>query len=712
MEIKEPKILDLISKSEKKELVLPNFQRDFVWDIKKQKVLLSSFFTGLPSGNILSIQGDASDYDSRSVCFNASVKPAIKCSFLLDGQQRFSVLKNAFFNLYNDDLPSSWQSQWSIIFEKLRNRFFINVDPENTELDFFGYKSMIFDKSIFSKIDPEELEQFIEAKNITEKNQNQYYHPGYEPIDKKGKKMPAQARRIKICEEMSSEGLVPLFELYAGGSNSLHNKTLTKIAEIRTAQMKSDLIEKDKICVLKTVEDNIEDFFKKKKSSEIDKAWMKLEAKWVNSVTTFLESLLHNKLLEIELDRSETKRAYAIFEAINLPGTPLSDYDLIVARAARNTKQKHLTQFLIAELQKQHKLPLSLTSKINGAKPNNSKPSEFGCITKSNELTKEIKIRFLQMLTIISKCKLAQKKEVLSIDHLKRKKFLDLNEAEINKNSVFAINALIRAIEFLRYRCGIQTLEEVPYKLMILPIANIFFDEKNWKNEKVLNKVEYWYWVSIFSGEYQMDQNEKAKEDIINLEKFIKGSDPKSHIFSTKRHKSIFKIANYCDEETLLCKESESQTPSAIHTTILNYILSNQPYDFTTDLKGGNVRLNSWSDFKLEDHHICPLVSKKTMNSTSTTQIRKDKKEILNSPINRTFISKEANRKIGAFDPTEYFKYVSDFAKYGHCVAMPFEKKYTKKSNESEDDFYLRVCEERYHSFYNKINEELYELID
>lgn len=48
------KLEEIIKKSEEKELLLPNFQRDFVWDRKeKQKDLLASFVFNIPIGSLL-----------------------------------------------------------------------------------------------------------------------------------------------------------------------------------------------------------------------------------------------------------------------------------------------------------------------------------------------------------------------------------------------------------------------------------------------------------------------------------------------------------------------------------------------------------------------------------------------------------------------------------------------------------------------------------
>ncbi|CAB1075771.1 hypothetical protein D1AOALGA4SA_3582 [Olavius algarvensis Delta 1 endosymbiont] len=98
----------------KKKLVLPNFQRSFIWDENNQKKLLSSFFLGLPVGNILILEGRNSDFAARELCTHESIIPREDCSYLLDGQQRISTLKSIFSNLYPED-PTKWRDPWDTI---------------------------------------------------------------------------------------------------------------------------------------------------------------------------------------------------------------------------------------------------------------------------------------------------------------------------------------------------------------------------------------------------------------------------------------------------------------------------------------------------------------------------------------------------------------------------------------------------------------------
>lgn len=119
---------DIFKADSNKKLVLPDFQRDFVWEIEKQKGLLSSLLVGLPIGSILIVEGKKDDFPSRPLGFTERITPKEDCNFLLDGQQRLSCLKSIFDDLFtgNDD----WNDVRKKLYGKLQNRWFIKMKPD------------------------------------------------------------------------------------------------------------------------------------------------------------------------------------------------------------------------------------------------------------------------------------------------------------------------------------------------------------------------------------------------------------------------------------------------------------------------------------------------------------------------------------------------------------------------------------------------------
>jgi hypothetical protein len=635
----------------------------------------------------------------------------------LDGQQRFSTLKNTFTDLYSHVKPSDWRQIWDPLFKQLRYRFYIKICGADT--DYFGYEKLQFNKDVFSTIEPSNLLDYIEVKNILAKDSSRFFHPAFNPLDSAGNELSLSKRRAEIIEGFVNEELIPLYELipYQTTANlTLHSRVLNSLAINRQNKLRDELGSNtvEIIKLLENVDNNIEDYIVNSDNDGINRAWIALATNWAKDVQQFLESRMKNEMAQIVLEREEIARAFAIFEVINEPGTPLDEYDLVVAKAARNTSQSNLTERVLNKLKTSFVLSDALCDRLKRPYPNIINLASIGLIEDKGP-SKDVKTRFLQVLSIISHCIVGG--EDLTINHLKREKFLSLTSDQINDNYEKALTGIIRAYLFFHMRLGITNISQIPYKLMLIPIAKVLLVDANWESKDVINKIEYWYWSSLFSGYYKMNQNTRAFEDIAYLENFVNSGINNFEI----RESKVFEDEEYSDKSTL-CLESEIAVPKAIEQGILQYVLSNQPKDF---IQTNNLSLNTWEiaekikvDFKgngtleelsIEDHHICPLNDKATLNE-STSLLRSEPTERLNSPLNRTYISKYSNRLIGPFSPSNYFDFVSDAAKYGHCIPMPINTKYIKMAHESNEDYYLRIVHERFEILKVKLKEELFAL--
>ena len=56
---------EMIELIQKQELLLPDFQRGFVWDIEMQQRLVASVLTKMPIGSILVLEADTEDFGCR-----------------------------------------------------------------------------------------------------------------------------------------------------------------------------------------------------------------------------------------------------------------------------------------------------------------------------------------------------------------------------------------------------------------------------------------------------------------------------------------------------------------------------------------------------------------------------------------------------------------------------------------------------------------------
>lgn len=94
---------EIVRDIDDRKILLPDFQRDFVWkDEERQKKIVASVLTKMPIGSILLLTSSADEYCSKIIGRNADLNTSDitgDVDFLLDGQQRITVLTNVFSNV-------------------------------------------------------------------------------------------------------------------------------------------------------------------------------------------------------------------------------------------------------------------------------------------------------------------------------------------------------------------------------------------------------------------------------------------------------------------------------------------------------------------------------------------------------------------------------------------------------------------------------------
>jgi len=95
-----------VRKIESNKILLPDFQREFVWkDEEQQKKIVASVLAKMPIGSILLLKSKPDEYTSKIIgCKNRIDASELsgEVEFLLDGQQRITVLTNVFSNIIHD----------------------------------------------------------------------------------------------------------------------------------------------------------------------------------------------------------------------------------------------------------------------------------------------------------------------------------------------------------------------------------------------------------------------------------------------------------------------------------------------------------------------------------------------------------------------------------------------------------------------------------
>lgn len=711
MEYKKSTINDLIIKSQQNELLLPNFQREYVWERPdNQKELLVSILYDIPVGSLLILNGESEYFATKKLCVRQVFEEKKRDStlYLLDGQQRLSTIKSMFIDFF--DNPNTWESTFNSLYPKLRTRWFLRIIPKENEPDIFGWKKLKFDSLQLLNYTPNEISNFVEYKVLNKNDNDKWYHPEYrKDLWYENNKVKSSVRKNTISIQASQDGMLALYSIIMKPgekeSSTLHYKTLTKIADARIDELISEVDDK-KLDIKDVIPDYSED-------EEITEQWNALKSDWITDIIRFLNKINEKEIPIIELVKEEMSRAIYTFERVNKGGTALSTYDLIVAKAAHNQGLESLTDRILKRINVEIDIPNAITNCLRNIEGNKWIAKDME-LSKDNELCNFIKNQYLNLLSIFSYFEYEKDVDKITLEYIKKNKILDINHEIINENTEITIESLLRACALLQYRCGIIKESKIPYELMIIPIAYILRKDEYWNNPRVINKIEYWYWSSLFGAAYRSNQNQKCIDDIKQLYRFITADE---NTFKN-REDNVLNAEEYSDLETLIYKSLNNKIPNAISDGILQYILSKQPQDFLEE----SLILNAWDisacktyksshkkkEIKLEiqDHHICPLGGAAKIGQSSK-EIRDKKDFILNSPLNRTYITNISNNIISDKNESEYFKYVGQLSIYGHCIPSPIEANYSKKDNEPDEKYYERVVESRYNEILRDMQQEL-----
>ena len=103
---------DLVNLITQDELVLPDFQRKFIWKEKRMINLYSSVLCRMPIGSILTLESDDGGFACKKIGakirddFSTIVPGTEKITYLIDGQQRitslFAGFSTYFFEAYKN----------------------------------------------------------------------------------------------------------------------------------------------------------------------------------------------------------------------------------------------------------------------------------------------------------------------------------------------------------------------------------------------------------------------------------------------------------------------------------------------------------------------------------------------------------------------------------------------------------------------------------
>lgn len=265
----------------------------------------------------------------------------------------------------------------------------------------------------------------------------------------------------------------------------------------------------------------------------------------------------------------------------------------------------------------------------------------FNLVEKFDELQEEIAEHGYEQLTNDRDLQLRITSGIIK-GSTSPKTVLDLTGDEIRDNFHLIRNGIIGAIDFLKRELGIKHFKMLAFPGLIVPISAFFATEKaNGFNYTTIQKqkIEKWFWRSLFTRRFSAGVNERQAHDIIQLhglredENYDFNFPPADVNFDFI--KSTFSAGN-ANSKILI---------SMLNTLSPKSMLSGANIDLDKVLKKGS---------KHEYHHIYP---KKHLERNG-----KKRKEI-NSLVNFCFLTRSDNNSISDKSPTEYSELINPASK-------------------------------------------------
>ncbi|MBN9644632.1 DUF262 domain-containing protein [Corynebacterium mendelii] len=133
-------LIDLFSRIDRGDLQVPDFQRDYLWDVDRIRALLITCLRGYPMGSFmaLDVRNTEPRFRPRAVAGapDTGVAPGL---LLLDGQQRLTTL---YHSLHGDGMVDTVDFRS----KKIKRKFYVNVDAAVS-------RTILPDDAVFS-VDP------------------------------------------------------------------------------------------------------------------------------------------------------------------------------------------------------------------------------------------------------------------------------------------------------------------------------------------------------------------------------------------------------------------------------------------------------------------------------------------------------------------------------------------------------------------------------
>lgn len=683
------KLLEIIEGIKKNNILLPHFQREFVWNKTQQKKLILSVLTNLPaSSSLLLKKSKKDDFKCLKIGMrNQEIKSfgTGDCWYLLDGQQRFSTIFYAFCNIFDSDKKENL-AEFKKLDNKLCKRWHLNFNYDKMYL--FNYDSLLFDQKNANELLPEDLESFLNFDEINEKNikEHDVDLSSIEKNSKDNKSIPLIFLLINY-KVQCKRTLKKIFDdrLDEIRSNNHHRNILFNILKNKSYP---DLVQ------------SIDKYYQKDEETirEIDQFIDKdcgLKDEWVDGVYDHLTNYLKEYRIQ-PIKMKDRNKAVKTFEYINTGGTNLSAFDLLCSKVGGFDLRKKVIEKTKQEFD-------FFDKKFDSTKI--GLVEEFGLVEGSANfsVTKKYADYLSQVLNLIhfkAQGKSPNDKAFSTI-LLKSKYSLNHLDGEfIIKHYEEAVNVIKKTSAILQLFCGHKEVKNITNHLSLIQIFTFFIYAKEPQiNKNNIEKLIGLFWLKLFVGNYNSNQNENSINDTASMYQLIFNSS-KDVLRELREliNKSLFNTESFATKELLTSKKCSN----SLENNIFMFIKSKKEpfYDLNDPTNPHKINLHD----EIEIHHLIPL-GDATNIKQSSGKIRKDKDHLLNSTMNKTPIRKETNRIIGnkSIDrySTDLEMYTLQFSH--HSITKEWSIKYNKQN--------IKKIKGLFESRFDKIKENILETV-
>lgn len=390
-------------------IVLPDFQREFVWrDENMQKQIVASVFAKMPIGSILLLESSPEEFASKNIGSKKETdhsKLEREVKFLLDGQQRITVLTNVFSNIIFEQCSKLTD----LISPSLKRRFFLSLpkwkylynnpdvndilgirnfsDPQNEYDNIFFLTNEILPYIEIKPFQADDSEPFNSKHPIDSdldsycvNNLDNYLIPLYVFIPTSKNAQQTSVRRRNIIDKIGSKIEDEILDFVLDSTSKNIDEKRTMLTNFMNEDDAAEVIE-----ALNNDEVKVENLLKDKLSEK--------RICWTEALRNYINSCLNKMSLnEIVVTAEQRARAIDIYENLNRGGISLSTFDLIMARVAIVSKDNFYKRIVnninIKRNYDENLLPSSIRKFYNQRFPGDSYNAAVNTSCYSNENNK------------------------------------------------------------------------------------------------------------------------------------------------------------------------------------------------------------------------------------------------------------------------------------------------------------------------------------